>query len=92
MYHIALCGETNIQIADNMTGDAIIQTRTGENHAVATQINHRTGGGEELPGIFTVLVSIVCCDELTLYWVSDDLFQHVIECNQLWYYFWKVTV
>jgi len=43
-YHLALCGETNIEISQDMKGDAIIQTNKDETHIVGTKITARHGG------------------------------------------------
>ena len=59
-YHLALCGETNIEISQDMKGDAIIQTNKDETHIVGTKITARHGGGEFLfiLQIFIYLVSL----------------------------------
>ena len=49
MYHVALCGEMNLDLGDGTKGDAIVQTGgdngTKEIHVIGTEIQHRYGGG-----------------------------------------------
>ena len=45
VYHIALCGEQNIDVGEEAKNDAIVQTSSRENFVVGKKISHRSGGG-----------------------------------------------
>lgn len=52
VYHFALCGESNIDLGNDLKNDAILQTGNGEQHVVATKIISRHGGDEWVQLVF----------------------------------------